>query len=68
MVETPATRAGGITVLDIGRVRLKAQTAPVGIEQGMALAAFDLLAGIIAPWPAAFSGFDAMAVDHAGKR
>ena len=32
----------------------------------MPLAALDLLARIVGPWPAAFRGFDALAVDHSG--
>lgn len=38
------------------------------IHHRMPLAAFDVLARIIAAWAAAFRGLDALAVDHCGRR
>jgi hypothetical protein len=43
---------------------LKDERPPVGVDQGVALAAFDLLAGVIAPGAAGFDGLDTLAVDH----
>ncbi len=60
-------RSCGITILDIGRVRFEQQAAPIGIDQGVALAAFDLLAGVIASWPSALGRLDALTVDD-GRR
>lgn len=57
--QRPAT----IPVLYIGGVRLDKQRPAICIDQGMALAAFDLFSGIIAPRSATFSSFHALAID-----
>lgn len=53
-------RAAAIAVLNTGRMRFKDEPAPVGVNQRVAFAALDLLAGVIAARPAAFRGFDAL--------
>jgi hypothetical protein len=59
-------RPAGIAILDVGRVRFDKYRPSVGIDQRMALAALDLLSGIIAARPAGFGGLDALAVDDGG--
>jgi len=54
-------RAAGIAVLDAGWMGFDKQRPPIRVDQGVALAAFDLLAGIIATRPASFGGLDALA-------
>src|SRR5208337_213402 len=49
--------AASITVLDVGGMRFEDKAAPIGIDQNVALAAFDLLARIIAARAAGFGGF-----------
>jgi len=61
-------RSGGIAVLHIGRVGFEQQAAPIGIDKGMAFAALDLLAGIIAPWSAALGRLHALTVDDRRRR
>jgi hypothetical protein len=61
-------RPGAVAILDVGRMCLKLDRPAVGIHQGMPLAPFDLLAGIIAPHAAAFGGSDALAIHHGGGR
>src|SRR5215204_3294741 len=41
-----------VAVLDVGRVRLQHQGTTVGVDEGVALSALDLLAGVVAPRPA----------------
>ena len=55
-----------VTVLDVGSVDNCMDEVSVGVGQDVALAALHLLASVIALWPAAFGGFDALAVDHPG--
>jgi len=47
---------------------LKDERAPVGVDHGVALAALDLLAGVVASGTAGFDGLDALAVDHRRRR
>ena len=56
----------GGTSLDVRSVDHGVGEIAVGILEDVALAAFDLLARIIATRPSAFRGFDALAVDHSG--
>lgn len=53
-----------VTVLDVGGVDYGMDEIAVGVRQDMALAPLGLLARIVTPRPAAFCGFDALAVDH----
>ena len=55
-----------IAVLDVGGVDQAVDQIALGVGQDMALAAHDLLARVIAPWPAGFRGLHALAVDHPG--
>jgi hypothetical protein len=55
-----------VAILDVGGVDHGVNQVSVSVGQDVTLAAFDLLTGIIAPRPAAFCGFDALAVDHSG--
>ena len=59
---------GAITVLNVGRVGLDHQDPSVGVDYGVALAALDLLACVIAPGAAGLDGLDALAVDHRRRR
>lgn len=59
--------AGGtVPILDVGAVHHQPYHQTERVGNDMALAALDLLAGIIAPCAAAFGGFDALAVDRPG--
>jgi hypothetical protein len=60
-------RTCAIAVLNAGIMRSENEPAPVGIDQCMTLAALDLLAGIVASWAAAFSGFDALTIAAEGE-
>ena len=57
-----------VAVLDIGGVDDRPDQEALGVGEDMTLPALDLLARIITPWPAALRGFDALAVDHPGRR
>lgn len=57
-----------ISILDIGSVGFDQQRSAIGIDQGMSLAPFDLLASVIAPRAAAFRGLDALTVDNGCAR
>src|SRR5690606_17758514 len=59
------TRA--VAVLDAGGVREQDQRPAVGVDEGVALAALDPLAGIIAARPSALAGLDRLAVDDRGR-
>lgn len=59
---------GTAPILDVGAVRHQPYHQTERVGDDMALAALDLLAGIIAPYAAAFGGFDALAVNHSGRR
>ena len=56
-------RSAAVAILDAGRMRLEHEAAPVRVDQRMALAAVDLLAGVIAARPAGLGRLDALAVD-----
>jgi len=55
-----------VTVLDIGGVDQRMDQVTLGVGEDMPLAAFDLLARIIAAGAAALGGLDALAVNDAG--
>src|SRR5215210_2042922 len=57
---------GTIPVLNVRRLGLQDQTASVSIDHHLALAAFDLLARIIASWAAALGGLHAFADKNGG--
>ena len=57
-----------VAVLDVGRVRLQHQGTTVGVDEGVALSALDLLAGVVAPGPAGLRPLDALAVEHPRRR
>ena len=51
-----------------GGMGVQHQPAAVGVDHGVALAALDLLARVVAARPAGLAGLDALAVDHARPR
>ncbi len=57
-----------VAVLNVSAVNNKTDQEPAGVGDDVALAAFDLLSGVKAPYSAAFRGFYALAVDHACRR
>jgi hypothetical protein len=57
-----------VAILDIGRMDQGGDQQTAGVGEDVALAALDLLARVIPARPAAFSGFDALAVNHSGAR
>ena len=59
---------GTIAILDVGAVHHETDHQAERIDDDMTLAAFGLLARIVAPDAAAFRGFDALAIDHTGRR
>ena len=61
-VGKPQQRA--VAVLNIGGVDHGMNKVSAGVRPEMALATFDLFARILAANAAAFSGFDALTVDH----
>lgn len=48
--------AATVSVLNVGRMRLDQQRAPIGIDECMAFASLDLLSRIIAARAAGFGG------------
>lgn len=44
------------------------ERSPIGVDQRVPLAAFDLLARVIATWAARFRGLGALAIQHRGRR
>ena len=68
MADGVEDRRGAIAVLDIGAVDDQTDQQTQRIGDDMALAPVDLLARVIAPKTTAFSGFHALAVDHARRR
>lgn len=70
--EAPAQPAADqrqpIAILDVGGVDDDHQQQAQGVDQNVALAAVDLLAGVIAFGPAGFGGPHALAVDDASGR
>ncbi len=61
-------RHRAVAVLDVRRVHGGRDQQPIGIGQDVALAALDLLAGIVAARPAGLGGLDRLAVDHPRRR
>ena len=61
-------RPAAVAILDVGRVRFQHQGTPVGVDEGVALSALDLLAGVVAPRPAGLRRLDALAVEHPRRR
>src|SRR3990170_2994911 len=59
--------SAAVAILDARRMRLVEGGAPVGVDERMALAAVDLLAGVIATRPAGLGRLDALAVDDRGR-
>ncbi len=57
-----------ITVLNVRAMHHQADHQPQRVDNDVALAPRDLLAGVIARNPAAFRGFHALTVDHASRR
>ena len=57
-----------VAVLNVGSVDHGMNEITLGVGKDMALASLHLLARVIATRPAAFRGFHALAVDHAGAR
>src|SRR3546814_4483319 len=57
-----------VAVLDVGGVDYGMNEIAVGIGEDVALASLGLLARVVAARSAAFRGFHALAVDHAGTR
>ena len=55
-----------VAILHISGVDHGPDKEALGVGDDMPLPAFDLLSCVIAPWPATFSGLDALAVDHPG--
>ena len=47
-------RYGPVAILNRGRMRLRDEKPAIRVDQRMALAAFDLLAGVEASWATAF--------------
>ena len=61
-------RSAAIAILDARRMRFEHEATPVRIDQRMALAPVDLLAGIVAARAASLGRLDALAVDDRGRR
>ena len=59
-------RARPIAILHAGGMGEEDEATPVGIDEGVALATHDLLAGVVATGPTGFVRFHALAVDDAG--
>jgi len=57
-----------VTVLDVGGVNAGADDQTEGVGHDVALAALDLLVGVVAKDPSALSGLHALAVNDAGRR
>src|SRR6478736_930156 len=57
-----------VAILDIGTMHHEADHQPERIHDDVTLAAFGLLTGVKAPNAAAFSRFDALAVDSTSRR
>lgn len=57
-----------VAILNVGAMDQEADHQSERVDDGVALEALDLLARIKAPDTAAFRGFDALAVDDAGRR
>jgi site-specific DNA recombinase len=68
MADRRQQRRRAVAILDVGCVHVGRDQQPVGIGQDMALAAFDLLAGVVAARPAGLGRPDRLAIDHPGRR
>src|SRR3954467_11845581 len=55
-------------VRDLTASGLQHQGTTVGVDEGVALSALDLLAGVVAPRPAGLRRRDALAVEHPRRR
>src|SRR3954466_3595804 len=55
-------------VRDLTASGLQHQGTTVGVDEGVALSALDLLAGVVAPRPAGLRRLDALAVEHPRRR
>ena len=55
-----------VAVLNIGGMHHGMNEIAIGVGRDVPLAPFDFLAGVVAARTAAFRGFHALAVDHAG--
>ncbi len=58
---------GAIAILNAGFVHDEPDQVALGVGDDVALAAFDLLSCIKAPWATAFRGFHRLAVNHSGR-
>lgn len=63
----PQKRPAAVAILDTRRMRFEHETAPICIDEGMALAAVNSLAGIIAAWPTGFRRLYALTVDDSSR-
>lgn len=55
-----------VAILNVSGMDDGVNQIALGVGEDVTLASFDLLSGVVAPRPATFSGFDALAVDHTG--
>ena len=55
-----------VAILNVGGMNTKTSQESDGVDDTMPFASLDLVAGIKATHPAAFSCFDALVVDHTG--
>ena len=61
-------RSAAIAILDACWVRLEYEATPIRIDECMALASVDLLAGIVAAWSASFCRLHALGIDDCSGR
>jgi hypothetical protein len=61
-------RSAAIAILDACWVRLEYEATPIRIDECMALASVDLLAGIVAAWSASFCRLHALGIDDCTGR
>src|SRR3979490_908508 len=60
-------RSAAVAILDTRRMRFEHEAAPIGIDERVALSAFDLFAGVIAARSSGLRCFHALAVDDSGR-
>jgi len=60
--EAASSGACPVAILHAGGIGEEDEAATVGVDEGVALAAHDLLAGVVAARPAGFVGLHALAV------